>query len=794
MKNYKPFFALLLSLCLLVTATSCANGGENGNSSQSVASEQGQFAESGSSSFSDSQGTEDNNTPSPNGSANTSRPLSGNTQSNPSVGTQSGGGQSVGTNPNKPGNSPQNSSNSEQQDSPTTPPEAESQETPRIVSTKYPTADVVVADIVVTDDLYGADPTGKRDATWKIQAALYDCAEQGGGTVWLPAGKYRITDSITIPSFVTLRGDWQDPDKGNDYGTVIFADIEPTYKEDSSGLFYLGGSGGVMGLTVYYPNQSLSSVKPYPFTFYVKGTGDGYMLQSIVNCTVINGYKGIGACVGEANAHEQLTVENFKGTFLHCGAEVYNQADVGTWKNVSLNNKYWAEANTSLGMTAPSRHLLNEYTVQNTTGLILGDLEWTEFNNLKMENYYTGIHIVKGKRIEFAGSLFNVSVAHCVYGILADSMDARWGMVLAKSSIGGAQYAICNNSGGIIKMVDVQTTGGVKGSTDRDSSSLQAISTNTERTSPKPKAKLYHTNLTEHENISYALQALLDAAGENGGGVVYIPAGTYLLTQPITVPAGVELRGCSSVAGREQGGNSKGTLLLVGYGENTANPDSDPAIVTLNGKNAGVRGLRFYYPENLYTDGVAPYPYTIRGKAEGVYAVNVAISATYNGVDFRGCDNHLIQRLQGCAYNNMMAVGGKNGLIEGCLQNGTAIVRQGIPSVSTNEGNLFTHLFNPITRAKTEYIRIVNANGQTVFNTFAYGVKTLVVNQNSTNVTLVNLGADNIGGPLLRMDGGSLTGVNIMRWNGSSYQYGSGSLSLYNRLTINNKKEKTEKK
>jgi hypothetical protein len=87
-----------------------------------------------------------------------------------------------------------------------------------------------------------------------------------------------------------LRGDWQDPDTGREYGTIILADV-PSEDSMATGTFILGGSSGAVGLTVFYPGQSLKSVKPYPFTFYIPGTSmgnDHYMLQSIVNCSVIN--------------------------------------------------------------------------------------------------------------------------------------------------------------------------------------------------------------------------------------------------------------------------------------------------------------------------------------------------------------------------------------------------------------------------------------------------------------------------------------------------------------------------
>ena len=155
---------------------------------------------------------------------------------------------------------------------------------PVIVDTLYPTDDVVIADIVLSDGLYGIDSTGTADSTESIQNAIDDCAAAGGGTVFLPAGRYRVTGPVYIRPFVTLRGDWQDPDAGSDYGTVIIADV-PSSKLNQPALFTVGGSAGAVGLTVFYPHQDINDLKPYPYTFYVTGQGDSYMLQSIMNCT-----------------------------------------------------------------------------------------------------------------------------------------------------------------------------------------------------------------------------------------------------------------------------------------------------------------------------------------------------------------------------------------------------------------------------------------------------------------------------------------------------------------------------
>lgn len=139
---------------------------------------------------------------------------------------------------------------------------------PQIAKTKYETDDVVIADIIPTEMGYAVDPTGKTDSTAGIQQALYDCYYAGGGTVYLPEGNYAITETITIPQYVTLRGDWQDPDEGTEYGTVMSVWMDPS-DELSGGAFLMSNSSGVVGMTVYYPFQTLYEVLPYPATFYI---------------------------------------------------------------------------------------------------------------------------------------------------------------------------------------------------------------------------------------------------------------------------------------------------------------------------------------------------------------------------------------------------------------------------------------------------------------------------------------------------------------------------------------------
>ena len=74
---------------------------------------------------------------------------------------------------------------------------------------RFPTDDVIVAFCSVTDSQYSlpADPA-TSDCTPAIQRALDDASRAGGGTVFLPEGRYRLEGMLTIASNVILRGRW----------------------------------------------------------------------------------------------------------------------------------------------------------------------------------------------------------------------------------------------------------------------------------------------------------------------------------------------------------------------------------------------------------------------------------------------------------------------------------------------------------------------------------------------------------------------------------------------------------
>lgn len=673
---------------------------------------------------------------------------------------------------------------------------------PKLINTDNPTEDAVVADFDAT--AFGADRTGRTDSTKAIQNAIYACVDAGGGTVWLPAGKYLVKDTVEVHAFCTLRGDRRDPDKpGNhhgDYGTTVIADLASG--NDGPALFRIGGSAGVIGVTTYYPHQSATSPVPYGYTFEIPGGAwignENYMMSTVSDVTMLNSYRGIGISTfpndhgnapSSGQVHESTTIRNVRGTALFEGARAYNGADVGTWENVTFSNAYWAAASS---FNPPARSTLDAWTRANGTGLVLGDLEWDQFHKITLSDYKVGIHVVAGQRAQFTGSFLQPDVQRTGTALKVDVMDDRWGLTLAGGRMEGDQ-AIQNDSRGYVKVTGTTLTGTVAGIVHRMAG---VAPTYTSRALPSPAEDVLYVADAPHgvgylpaADATSAVQKTLDKAGRAGGGIVYLPAGWYRISTHLTVPAKVELRGASAVPNRDQGGNSGGTVLHAFEGRATTAPDTATALLTLDGKKAGVRGLRVFYPEQNpgKAEGVVPYPYAVRGKGASTYVINAGFPNAWNGVDFTTFrnDGFVVRKIAGAFFDHAIAVGrSTGGRIEGVLSNGNAVTRIGYQQPNwMNEGSIFELVIDKYMRKTAKIVTVDGALGLTLFNVFAYGFHDgLVVNDGQ--VDAFNLGTDNLGegGFTVKVVKGDVEATNLARYNGAT---STGPVALHNVMVIN---------
>lgn len=215
----------------------------------------------------------------------------------------------------------------------------------------------------VTD--FGAKADGQTDDTGAFQAAL-DAASEKGGIVYAPAGTYRIDASLNVPAGVMLRGVWEAPhhtDIGK--GTILYA-TGGRGTDEGTPLIMLNQSSGVRGLTIFYPDQTVDDIQPYPWC--IRGQG---MHCSVRDVTLVNPYKGIDF---GTHPNELHLIENVFGQPLRLGVYVDQCTDIGRIQNVHFNPHAWLRANhPSAKFKAET---LFAYLEEHFVGFLIGKTDW----------------------------------------------------------------------------------------------------------------------------------------------------------------------------------------------------------------------------------------------------------------------------------------------------------------------------------------------------------------------------------------------------------------------------------
>lgn len=692
----------------------------------------------------------------------------------------------------------------------------------------YERDDLIIPDIICnTENGYEVDVTGSSPSTMAIQKAVDDCYDLGGGTVYLPAGSYLVTSRIDLKPYVTIVGDYVSPENyKTTYGTVIICGVKSSSDDvgEQINIFRMYGSTGISGLTFFYPDQYADMVMPYGYTIEIPGGiyDDAHNVFTIKDVTFLNAYKGICASntkwstLGSVT-HEQLHLINVKGTVLREGVHLTNSSEVGTFTGVSFKPDYWVNAGRQYN--APDRGEVLSFTKENSVGMILGDLEWQEIRDIELEGYHTGIYFTDGNRatsyhMAFIGSFYNLSITDSVYGIYVERMYEHMGIQFLKTAVTASEYAVINNApsteghlqfsfsylNGKIAGANIYTDGNGADDAEEIKVSLKI---------PVPENKIYRVtdfgaDITGRTDVSAAVQAALDEAGATGG-VVYMPAGFYRFERPVNVPAGVQLRGCHTAVARDQLGNCRGTVILSYYGQNPTDSDTARALFTLEGDNSGISGFRVTCPalnlfSQVYTPQTLPkYNFIVRASGKNNYAKNLYLEGVYNGVDFgEGCENSVIDKVLGGIYNVGIRLGGKNQVVNGCLQNSICITKITPSGISdfTDWGTytarmqlLHSNVYG-LTRYTSKFVVLDNAQNALLSNVFAFASERLVQATSST-FKGVNLGCDSQpgdSGAMFVLDGSSAVCYNTLRDVNLGGKFTQNSadtqFTVYNRISL----------
>jgi autotransporter-associated beta strand protein len=201
-----------------------------------------------------------------------------------------------------------------------------------------------------------------------------------------------------------------------------------------------------------------------------------------------------------------------------------------------------------------------------------------------------------------------------------------------------------------------------------------------------------------------AIQSALNAAGNNGGGIVYLPAGQYHLSNTLRVSGGVELRGAYETRHGTWPGNDnvpKGSILEPYGGQGTTN---GPPAIALQA-NSGLVGVTVSY--NSQNSNCIPFPPAIQGQGGNVYLIGVQCPNPYYYVDLNTytCTNHFLDMVDGWQILTGYAVGnGSSGTIVHCHGNWTYWVDNFGPGQSQLPQSVQTPVYNFVLTNSQTYV------------------------------------------------------------------------------------------
>lgn len=297
-------------------------------------------------------------------------------------------------------------------------------------------------------------------------------------------------------------------------------------------------------------------------------------------------------------------------------------------------------------------------------------------------------------------------------------------------------------------------------------------------------------------DATQGIQAALNDAQKDGGGVVYLPPGHYRINGSLTIPSNVELKGSVDVSAFPLGPGS--ILEIYCTTENAVKMQ----------KGSGLRGVVFNYPEQVLCT-VMPqpieYPYAIQVQGNDVYIINVGMRAAFRGVDLFSypCDNFYIDFLTGHFFKEGVNIkNSKNGILAN-MQCNTIVYNCGDeskfggfpnsnrPECSEDESK-DPYLYNS---RNLNFLTMENVEGIFLYNDFNYNTLNGIVFKDNVSGTAVGFALDDdrtgllVDGSNVNFDFVNLQNVALQRGTvadgKSSYikttnNFISGSLNVFN--------------
>jgi len=297
---------------------------------------------------------------------------------------------------------------------------------------------------------YGVKGNGATDDTQALRAALKAAADAGGGQVRLPLGQFRLDGSLTIPSGVTLRGAWDTPhDSDPARGSVLLA-YGGRGREDGPPLLMLESNSAVVGLTIFYPEQDVNDIQPYPWTIQGRGTH-----LNVSDVTLLNPYRGIDFAT---HSHEMHYIRNVYGCPLKVGVSLDKCTDIGRVENVHFNPNSWTRAKVPTSPTGPAGQKLVAYLQANCTAFEIGRSDWEYMFNTFSWGCHIGYRFYSSEAGPTNGNFLGIAADWAVVPLLVEETQQPGLLITNGEFVGSPGSPACvkvaNTHTGVLQLAN----------------------------------------------------------------------------------------------------------------------------------------------------------------------------------------------------------------------------------------------------------------------------------------------------------------------------------------------------
>lgn len=268
---------------------------------------------------------------------------------------------------------------------------------------------------------FGAAGDGASDDAPAIQRALDAAHAAGGGTVYLPPGRYRVRSTINVPDGITLRGSFgcvpshaglRDPGqaKPGDDGTVLLISTGHG-QEEGPPLVTLNTNSAIAGLTIFYPEQTTDGAPvAYPWAIAMRGKN-----PAVFDVELLNPYQGI-----DASQNERHNIRNVTGQPLCRGIWVDAIYDIGRIENAHFN-PWWNSHST-----------VYRWQTENGVAFTFGRADWEYVLNTFCFGYRIGYKFVQTATGECNGNFLGIGADDCNRAVLVEQC-APYALLIANA-------------------------------------------------------------------------------------------------------------------------------------------------------------------------------------------------------------------------------------------------------------------------------------------------------------------------------------------------------------------------